>query len=746
MKTMSLCGKWKLFGRSQTEKNEKTLTLEATVPGMVQLDLSAAGYLPKDLYMGENIKAAEQFEDHEWFYETEFLSPRERKNVFLVFRGVDTIADYYLNGKKIGSSDNMFITHEFSVGEYLKDGSNTLTVHILSPTVAANEYSYDISSIDVSWRDTPVDTAIRRAPHSYGWDIMPRAVTSGIWREVLLEVRDDVYFTQLFVHADGVHKPRFSYETASARGDFHGIEIELVGSLGDSSFTHRFVAPNKAGKTEFDIPDAKLWWPLGYGEPNVYDLWARIYRDGKLIHTKKTQFGIRKVELDRSDTTDGLNGRFRFLINGVEVMCRGSNWVPLDAFHSRDASRYERALSLVKDIGCNILRCWGGNVYEDHAFFDFCDRNGVMVWQDFAMACNSYPKNGEFLEKLHAEASSVIRELRHHPSIILWSGDNEVDSMCASFGQRPSMNKITREVLPDAVYRNDVGRPYLASSPYISDAAFDSDRRGWQNIPENHLWGARDYFKSDYYKNSNAHFVSEIGYHGCPSLESIKKFITPERVWPYRNNPEWILHSSDQRGNDGRVMLMEKQVRQLFGDVPDDAELYVAASQISQAEAKKFFIEHMRIGRPVKSGIIWWNLLDGWPQMSDAVVDYYFEKKLAYYYIKRSQAPFAVAMDEIKSWKSGLFALNDTLDDVNGTVTVKDAETESLIYSGTFLAPKNSSTMIASIPIFYSEHKMLIIDFALDDGRRGRNHYLCGYPPFDLKKYIEWIERYGLDR
>ncbi len=745
MKRTVLRGRWPLWGKRTSHPDSEKITLTATVPGNIQLDLSEAGYLPADLFMGENVKKTEDFEDFEWHYSRSFTAPDTRKNVFLVFKGVDCLAEYFINGEKIGESDNMLIPFEFEIGKYLKDGENTLDVHIKSPTVAAHGYQYDLFAITVSWRKTPVNTAIRRAPHTYGWDIMPRAVTSGIWRDVYIEERDDIYFTQMFVYADGERTPRFSFDTASEWCDFHGVEIEIEGSCGDSKFYHRVKAPHKAGHFDFDIPNQKLWWPYGYGEANVYDYEARIYREGKLLHTAKSQFGIRKVTLDRTDKTDGVRGRFRFLINGTEIMCKGSNWVPLDAFHSRDAERYDEALALVKDIGCNILRCWGGNVYEDHAFFDFCDRNGVMVWQDFAMACNNYPKDREFLEGLYKEASTVIRELRHHPSIILWSGDNEVDQMTAPFGVRPSLNKITREVLSDAVLRNDVGRPYLPSSPYIPDETFDTVGEVAQGSPEDHLWGARDYFKTDFYKNAKAHFVSEMGYHGCPSLESIKKFITPERVWPYQNNPEWTLHSSDQEGSDHRVMLMEKQVRQLFGEVPTDSEEYILASQISQAEAKKFFIEHLRIGRPNKTGIIWWNLLDGWPQMSDAVVDYYFTKKLAYHYIKRSEAPFAIAVDEIKNWCAGVYALNDTLAEKRGTFSIKDANTEDVLVRADFSAAKNASTKIGSLPILYSEHKMLIIEWSLESGERGINHYLCGYPPHSLCDYKALMKKHKLD-
>ena len=263
-------------------------------------------------------------------------------------------------------------------------------------------------------------------------------------------------------------------------------------------------------------------------------------------------------------------------------------------------------------------------------------------------------------------------------------------------------------------------------------------------LVEDHLWGPRDYYKSDFYANNLARFVSETGYHGCPSLDSLKKFITPEKVWPYGpDNDEWILHSSDQSGNPDRMMLMERQVRQLFGEVPTDPENYILASQISQAEAKKFFIERMRVLRPRTTGIIWWNLLDGWPQTSDAIVDYYFDKKLAYSYVKRSQVPFILAAGELSNWHLPLYASNDTLTDYTGHYKVTDTQTGEVIKEGDFTAKANCPTLIDQIPVYYSEQKILIFEWEAN-GETGRNHYLCGFPPFSLAKYKEILEKYGL--
>jgi beta-mannosidase len=365
-----------------------------------------------------------------------------------------------------------------------------------------------------------------------------------------------------------------------------------------------------------------------------------------------------------------------------------------------------------------------------------------MVWQDFAMACYCYPETEGFKQKHQKEVTAVIRKLRNHPSIILWAGDNEVDAGTRLFN--PNDNSLTREVIPKCVELNDIGRPYLPSSPYISPEAYASGFRSQaygSALPEDHLWGPRDYYKSEFYKSNRACFVSETGYHGCPSLESIKKFITPEKVWPYAGNDEWILHSTDQNGNDKRVMLMEKQVRVLFGKVPTEPEEYILASQISQAEAKKYFIERMRVDRPHKTGIIWWNLLDGWPQMSDAVVDYYYTKKLAYHYIKISQAPFTIAADEPKNGSLNLYACNDTLASENGILTVKEAFSGEIIHSCAFTAKENASTLVATLKTAELKEKMLIFEWSTVK-ESGRNHYLCNDPPIDLAEYKKFLKLY----
>ncbi len=747
MKKHLISGKWELYGHS--EKNDVCspenigdceIKIDGNVPGDALLDLSANGFLPDDLFMGTNSTKTYAFEGYGWWYKTTFKKPENFGNerIFLRFEGVDCVAQYYLNGKLIGTSENMFIAHEFDITDDISE-QNTLTVHISSAMLEAYKHKYKAFSLANHRSNHYLESAyLRKAAHSFGWDILPRIVTAGIFKDVYLIEKSAYEFDQLFCYTYSISEKsatlRFCYDLDIPFGEELTISIE--GKCNDSRFCGSQKIGFKADIIDVTIDSPYLWWPKGYGDANIYDVTATIEKDGKVLAEHRFTTGIRTVELDMTETTDGENGRFRFIINGVPVMCRGSNWVPLDAFHCRDSERCEKALALCEDIGCNILRVWGGGVYEQDIFYDFCDRHGIMVWQDFMMACLAYPIDEAFQKVIYDEAEIVIRSLRNHPSIILWAGDNECDQFINGVNHLQDVNLLTRKTLPQAVLENDMARPYLPSSPFVTKAS----KGVVKNIPEAHLWGMRDYYKAKFYAASPANFVSETGYHGCPARSSLQRFITPEKLWPIHNNEEWTLHSTDCKHSDHRVRLMEDQIVQLFDFVPENIDDFALASQFSQAEADKFFIERIRVGKPRTSGIIWWNILDGWPQMSDAVVDYYFEKKKAYNYIKRSSQPFFIMADEIADWNSNIVASNDTLETVRGSFRVSDLESGKTFEQGDFSVEPNSNKTLCSIRVMYSDKGMFLIEWEID-GKKHINHYLHGFPAFDFEKYKLWNEK-----
>ncbi|MCL2478742.1 MAG: hypothetical protein FWF22_04530 [Treponema sp.] len=722
--------------------------LDAQVPGNFEIDLQRAGIIPDPFY-GKNVLGMFEWEDCHVIYARKFnFKSIEGKKPELVFEGIDTVADIYLNGKFAAHTENMFVTHRLE-NPQLIDGENSLVVHILPCCIEARK-----NRVSAGNKHQPYNyecIRLRKAPSMFGWDITPRLVSAGIYRSAGIYLRPAESFRQCYlitVDADPVKKSvqaELFFELDIGSNCIHDYSVLIKGKCGNAEFSQTFRIWFTAGKLRFGIKDAKLWWPKGYGNPDLYDIEVCLIRGGQTVCVYKTRIGFRTVKLVRTAATDILHkGSFHFLINGKKVFIMGTNWVPVDPYHSRDRERIPKITELLNDIGCNAVRCWGGNIYEDPLFYRTCDESGIMVWQDFAMACGIYPTDNEFRKTIYDEAAEVIRSLRQHPSIILWSGDNECDQghKHDGYGRDPNLNKITREVLPDAVYNEDPARPYLPSSPYVDGKVQH------EYLPENHLWGPRDYFKSDFYKNSLCHFASEIGYHGSVSVRSMKRFLSPGKIWPWKDsvtgviNDEWIVHASSPETSEGgsyvyRIELMARQIRELFGAVPDRLDDFVLASQISQAEAKKFFVELFRT-QPHRSGIIWWNLIDCWPQFSDAVVDYYYNKKLAYYYLRQSQQPLLLTFAEPENWKLALCASNLSDEALEFNCRVTDFVSGTVVFSGRYHCGAGTLCEIGTIPYSQGEKKIYIIEW--ECGKySGRNHYLAGNPPFELSFYRDFL-------
>lgn len=757
---VDLCGEWSMAYSLEGNATEITRASDveqaglkvfaAAVPGNFEPDLQRNGIIEEPFH-GMNIAGLRRFEKaHVWYFTRFKAEPRVGYEAELVFEGLDCFADVYLNGKLIGSADNMLVEHVFGVDGAL-ECENELVVHIRPAVEEARRYPYPpgLQAMPVNWESLYV----RKAPHMYGWDIMPRVVSCGIWRPVTLRYRpverlETVHLETLSIPTDRSRASlALSYRARTSGGASDNYAVRIEGRCGDSEFAETRPAFFEAGRIAFEVASPRLWWPRGRGEANLYDVTVSLLRNGEEIDRCEFAFGIRTVRLDRTSVTDASgSGEFCFHVNGEKVFMLGSNWVPADAYHSRDAERIPRILDMAEDIGCNVLRCWGGNVYENDLFYEICDRKGIMVWQDFAMACAIYPQDEEFQGRLADEARKVVRRLRHHACIVLWSGDNECDCSYAWAGRDldPNTNVLTREVLPSVLLDEDPTREYLPSSPYIDAVAFAG---GASAMSEDHLWGPRDYFKSDFYTKSICHFASEIGYHGCPSPESIRKFISPEKLWPYENNEEWLLHCTSPVPElhlyDFRVELMAKQIRALFGVVPDNLEDYAFASQAMQAEAKKFFIEFFRSSKWRRTGIIWWNLMDGWPQFSDAVVDYYFAKKLAYHFIKRAQAPLCLVLREPADGDQALVACNDTREDIELSYSVRDIQTREIVSDGCRATAADSVTELASIAFEAGQQRLYVIEWQSSSGE-GRSHYLAGTPPFDMNTYRNWLRESSL--
>ncbi|MBQ4159198.1 MAG: glycoside hydrolase family 2, partial [Clostridia bacterium] len=326
------------------------------------------------------------------------------------------------------------------------------------------------------------------------------------------------------------------------------------------------------------------------------------------------------------------------------------------------------------------------------------------------------------------------------PSIILWAGDNEVDDCYTWQGYTEGSNRynaVTREAAARAVRENDPYRPFLPSSPYI-DIGVDR-----MLVPEQHNWGPRAYFKDDFYRLTRAHFVSECGYHGCPAKESLQKFIPDDELWPI-SEKSWKTHNAEyrtlvERGYD-RNELMAKQVRIMVGEMPKTLDDFILFSQFTQAEAKKYFIESTRIHKWRRTGIIWWNMIDGWPQISDAVVDWYYVKKRAFNAIQHVQTPICIMLDEHDAWGQRVILGNDSRTSASVSYRIIDADTKETLLEGNALSPANENITLGEITILPGAQKLLLIEWTIASVRCS-NHYLTGHPPYNMEKVRFWAKQ-----
>lgn len=725
--------------------------IPAQVPGDWPLDYVKQGLL-EEPFFGDNYLRLLDYETCHVYYALTFDWAEEPDELTsLYFEGIDTVADVYLNGGKIGHAENMFIPHEFAA-RGLKRGQNELLIHFSPVTLEARKYP--IAAHETMLKYNYEALVIRKAAHCFGWDICPRIVSAGLWRPVWIRRRKPARIEDVFVYLEkldgrGNANVRAVFDVDVGREAIHGYELQLEGRCGDSCFCVREKLWYIHGRLGFTVPEARLWWVRGYGEPRRYEMTATLFRHGETVDVKRWKQGLRTIDLVREDQITGdKEAEFCFVLNGRRIYIKGTNWVPADAFHSNDMNRIPAILDLVWDAGCNAMRIWGGGVYENEYFYDWCDEKGILIWQDFMMACGVYPKGERMKRQLEEEAAAIVRRLRNHACIGLWAGDNECDFIgYEQTGGRmdPTQNELTRSILPRVLYAEDMSRPYLPSSPYVSHESYLNGHI--QETPEQHLWGPRDYYKGSFYHDHRATFASEMGYHGCNSPASIRKFIPQDKLWPEKDNDMWIYHAASPETEHSpyryRIGLMSSQIGYLFRQQPESLAQYARMSQISQAEAKKYFVESFRSHKGVRTGLIWWNMMDNWPQFSDAVVDYYFCKKLAYFFIRRSQQPLCLMMDD-KDGPLTLYAVSDRMESCRLTYVVTEADTGRQVASGACLAAADASTPLETIPEDGGQH-FYAIRWETEAGEKGLNHYLQGKPQFDYEWYMRCLKALGLD-
>jgi beta-mannosidase len=631
--------------------------MPATVPGCVHTDLLANGKIG-DPFDGQNERDQQWIDEYGWEYKTSFVADDallSRDRIELVWKGLDTYADVLLNGASILAADNMFREWRVDVKPFVRRGENTLVVQFRSP-IAEVKAAYDglgytlPASNDQSARMVSMFT--RKAPYHYGWDWGPRFVTSGIWRPVLIEAWneariDDVQVVQSAL-SDERADLRVRVTVVASREGRARVALSLDGghALGDVE------APLVQGanllETRVTIERPERWWPNGLGAPHLYTIDAVLSVNGAARDSRSARIGLRTLEVVHRTDDDGKS--FTVVVNGAPVFMKGANYIPSDSFPSRVTDeRYRSLLQAAADANMNMLRVWGGGIYEDDRFYALCDELGILVWQDFMFACSMYPGDEAFVENVRQEAIQNVRRLRNHPSLALWAGNNEIEAAWKRWGWQLKFHlsdaaqgkiwddykHVFHDLLPKVVADNDPGRFYTRSSPSANDDEIPPDTLGFGDM---HYWGVwhaeQPYTK---YAENISRFMSEYGFQSFPELATVKSYARPDD-WRI-DSPVMLAHQRHPRGNQLIDTYMERDFR-----TPKDFSSFLYVSQVLQATIIEYAAEAHRRRWPYNAGSLYWQLDDCWPVASWSGIDYFGRWKALHYHAKRFFAPLLVSV------------------------------------------------------------------------------------------------------
>jgi beta-mannosidase len=613
----------------------------ARVPGCVHTDL-LNNKLIDDPFYRDNEKKLQWIGKTDWEYRTTFIVPAEmfkRSNVELVFEGLDTYADVFLNDEPLLSTDNMFRTWRVAAQRLIKPGANTLRIRFRSPINEVlpimAKMNYELPAGNDQGEKTSPYT--RKAPYQYGWDWGPRFVTSGIWRPIYLEVWEnarvaDLHLLPRMIRADVANLTAEIEIVGSANSD----ATVIVENLTDKTIAARrrvgLVPGTNRLALNISVPHPALWWPNGLGAHPLYTFKARLLIDGRRIDETITRTGLRALELMQQRDESGKS--FTFVINGMPVFAKGGNWIPADSFPSRiSKDKYRQLLESVRDANMNMLRVWGGGIYESNDFYNLCDEMGILVWQDFMFGCSLYPADEAFADNVRQEANDNVKRLRNHPSIVIWVGNNEIELAWFHWGWKEKLParlwddylKIFYGVLPEVCRSLDPSRPYWPSSP-SSNLEDDPESQKMGDLHYWQVWHAAAPFTE--YEKQFPRFMSEYGFQSFPQLETVNTYTaSADRDI---NSPVMMAHQRHPRGNQliGEYMLREYTE-------PKDFESFLYVSQVLQAEGIKIGAEHLRRIMPHNMGSLFWQIDDCWPVASWSSIDYTGRWKALQYYVRR---------------------------------------------------------------------------------------------------------------
>ena len=697
---------------SQAGSNE---WMSARVPGTVHQDLLDHGRLPDPFY-GMNELKVQWVEKEDWLYRTVFTVTADQLKsdaAWLTFEGLDTYADVYLNGSLLLKADNMFVGHKLAVKDVLREGENRLMIRFRSP-VEETAPQWDTDGFnypaDNDHSEKRMSVYTRKAPYSYGWDWGIRLATSGIWRPVKLTFCNGAAIDDFFVRqqevTEQVAKVDNQLEINNVISTPKEAQVKVVYAYGEQADTLTRTVVLQPGKNSLSMPawieKPHLWMPNGWGDPVLYTFTATVSVDGKEVASREEAIGLRSIRVVMEDDKDGKS--FYFEVNGKPMFAKGSNYIPGDALlPNMTGERYARLFEDIRAANMNMVRVWGGGIYEDDRFYEEADRNGILVWQDFIFACTTYPHDPTFLKRVSEEAVYNMRRLRNHASLAMWCGNNEIYEGMRYWGWKDKYSPVVwkemtegydvlfRQLLPELVAANDPERFYMHGSPYEANWGRPES---WK-IADSHNWGT--WYGQKPFESLDTEiprFMSEYGFQAFPEMKTIRMFASPEDY-----ELESPVMNAHQKASIGNFLI--KKTMALYYKVPEKFEDLIYAGLILQGQGMRHGIEAHRRHRPYCMGSLPWQLNDSWPVVSWSSIDYYGNWKAMHYQIRRAFAP--VLVDAIKEGNNlSYYIMSDRLTDEELTLNLELMDFNGKVYRKQKvdgLLPANTSKLFYQEPV-----------------------------------------------
>jgi len=688
-----------------------------------------------------------------WIYCKTFDAPPDLLNcdrIALLFEGLDTVANIWLNSKRIGTTNNMFIPFRFDVTDLLKPKNNSLLLKFEPAVQHARKLMSRYSSFRESDFRHPYRVYLRKAQYQFGWDFCPVLPGCGIWRPVRLEGIKKARFADVHIqtiecnHQYADVKVGLTLDTPAPQ-QFH-CRLNITNHKSTIEHNLKFATGEVSQTTVIRINNPCLWWPAGYGPQHLYQLELTLLSSDQPIDRLHKSFGIRTLELHR--TEDHNHTAFRFVVNGRPIYVKGANWVPASMFPgSVTSQQYSRLLNTAAKANINMLRIWAGGYYETEDFYNLCDRLGILLWQDFMFACGYYPDRQWFLRQIQHEAATIVKQLRNHPCLALWCGNNEIDWMhqTGKLGKSKKFygKTIYHQLLPQLVDQLDGQSPYIPTTPLP-----EKKRRHQPAFLTTHQWEVwSDHQPIRQYRCPGEKippFVTEFGLQSLPDTQTLKTFCTAEKL---RIGTQDLEKHNYQADGNNRIY---RYVGELFGSAGNLNDL-VYLSQLTQARAVKTYVEHLRSHNQKNTGVLFWQLNDTAGAISWSAIDYTGRPKAICYYARRFYAKRIVAAvpefdgnhtasaDKLKSLAA--VVINDADQPLNATLTCRlidlFARTLDQVTFPVTVAPFSHSVLL-KLPraiVCPAEADKSALHLQLNYGGRKIAENLFFYLP---DKYIDW--------